>query len=211
MLEHMFTHFFPEWVLSVSLGQSCKDSTSNFWEQPIVHPTEESTKLSKFSDLFPLSSVKTVFHWEKPFKKSEAKLYGIPEERYKTTFWSLRPDFMVTYKDQLIILLDAKGGEVPSDTWNPPKELSYYRFLTECGQSFMKGFYYIIPEKYKDDCLRCLAKYFPPSQTIHTGFICWENFLSIIDDEMIHLTLDQLIKEMEGLKHLRDWQKAKRL
>jgi len=42
---------------------------------------------------------------------------------------------------------------------------------------------------------------------LHSGYICWEDLLSIIRDEIVRTVSDQVLKEMEGLKKLQEWQK----
>jgi hypothetical protein len=203
-----FTELFPEWVLSSALQKACKDTTE-LWDRPIIHPAVAPENLKKFSDIFP-SSLFTplVLHFERPFQKNEAKYYSIPPHDFEKYFWSLRPDFIILEEKQsLILLLEAKGGEVPDKAWKHPKEISYYRFLVKCNWS-QKGFYYIIPKKFSEGFKKCLtdAEYFEPSD-VHTGLIYWEDLLPIIDDEVTGTALDQVIKEMKGLEQLRKWKK----
>jgi hypothetical protein len=71
------------------------------------------------------------------------------------------------------------------------------------GQTFLD----IIPARHKDACRGCLTEYFAPSASVRTGFFIWEELLPIIYDKLIETALDQIIREMEGLKCLREWQR----
>jgi hypothetical protein len=53
----------------------------------------------------------------------------------------------------------------------------------------------------------CLAEYFPEEPNLRSGFVLWEDLLPIIGDEIIRTVSDQVLKEMEGLKKLQEWQK----
>jgi hypothetical protein len=150
---------------------------------------------------------------EKTFQKSEANKYGFlkkdDKDEYEKWFWSLRPDFIIQDENQsLLILLEAKGGEVPAKTWKHPKEHAYYQFLLKCKWP-QKGFYYIIPEKFSEECKNCLTndKHFEPSN-VPTGLIYWEDLLPIIGDEIMKIALKQVLNEMKGLEKLLNWQKA---
>ncbi|MGA2516477.1 MAG: hypothetical protein ABSG44_07990 [Thermodesulfobacteriota bacterium] len=219
MEEKEFTHKFPEWVLSASLAEACKlddtptYDTSKFWSQlNVVRDRNDLDKSKTFSELFHLPSSKPpMLYPEKAFAIEDAEYYGIRPDIFRSTFWSLRPDFLIQNKElSLIILLEAKGGEVPPKAWRDPKELRYYDFLCKCSLSY-KGFYYIIPQKSYGDCKRCLSnpKYFEPKKDIQTGMIFWEGLLDIIDDDLMKTSLDQVLRETEGLKTLREWQKDK--
>jgi hypothetical protein len=89
MAEIEFAHLFPEWVLSWSLHQACKNA-SEFWNLRIVHSVAEPENPKTFSILFPSSTKVPVLYFEKPFKKEEAEIYGIPEITYEMIFWGLR-------------------------------------------------------------------------------------------------------------------------
>jgi len=208
MEEISFTELFPEWLLSLALHKACKDTTE-LWDRPIIRPAIVPENLKKFSDIFPSLLVSpSMLHFERPFKKNEASYYGILPDDFKQHFWGLRPDFMIQEEKQsLIILFEAKGGEVPIKAWKDPKEISYYQFLLKCNW-YQKGFYYIIPKKFSESCKNCLtnAEYFEPSD-IHTGLIYWEDLLSIIYYEVIDTAIEQVIGEMKGLEQLQKWKK----
>jgi hypothetical protein len=105
------------------------------------------------------------------------------------------------------MLIEAKGGYVSQGTWKDPKELSYFRFLKECKVPGYKGFAYVIPAQYTCECLDCLGKYFSPSESVMTGFLLWEELLPLIYDKLMETAIDQVIKEMDGLRHLREWRR----
>jgi hypothetical protein len=207
MSESEFTECFPEWALSWSLKEVC-NGNPRFWNWPVVHPTRAPNQTKKFSDLFPLANT-PILIYEKPFVKGDWKTYGIPDEEYKKTFWSLRPDFAIEDNCRTLVLIEAKGGELRPRTWTNPKEHLYYDFLKKCGESIKnKGFYYIIPKKYANNCMSCLTdtKNFEPSENIQTGFICWESLLDLIYEKLIETMLDHVIfSGIEGLKKLRQW------
>jgi hypothetical protein len=205
MPEYEFTELFPEWALSWSLSEVCKEKPK-FWDWSIVHPTNEPDLAKKFSDLFNLIE-SPVLHFERPFTKEEWKVFKISDEYYKKTFWSLRPDFIIKDNKQSLVLLEAKGGKIQEKVWTHPKECSYFQFLKDCKVPLQKGFYYIIPRTYTEKCKNCLNKYFTPEDNIQTGFIYWEDLLPIINQRLTEMILDRLIDEIQGLKELRQWQK----
>jgi ribosomal protein S14 len=207
MPENEFTHLFPEWVLTWSLHQTCKD-TSGFWDFRIVHPGNEPDILTKFSTLFPSLAKAPMLYFEIPFEKEEAKIYGIPETNYEKTFWGLRPDFVIKDGEgSLILLLESKSGDKPEKIYTSPRERSYYEFLRQCNKTTRRGFYYVIPRAHLGFCRICLAEYFPEEPNLHSGFVLWEDLLSIIGDEIIRTVSDQVLKEMEGIKKLQEWEK----
>ena len=206
MPENEFTHHFPEWVLSWSLHQACKDA-SEFWNLPIVHSIDRPENPKTFSSLFPSLTKAPMVYFEKPFKKEEAEICGISEIDYEKTFWGLRPDFVIKDEDRSLILLESKSGDKPEKIYAFPKERSHYEFLRQCNKITNKGFYYVIPKVHAAFCKICLAEYFPKQPKLHSGFLCWEDLLSIIGDEIIKVVMDQMLKEMQGLQKLREWQK----
>lgn len=125
MSENEFTHLFPEWVLSWSLHQTCKD-TSGFWDLPIVHPTNEPDIPTKFSAFFPSLAKAPMLYFETPFENEEEKSCGIPETDYEKAFWGLRPDFVIKDGDRSLIILESKSGDKPEKIYSLPKERSYY-------------------------------------------------------------------------------------
>ena len=206
MRDH-FAELFPEWAVAWSLREAWRANAARFWTEARFHPTEAPGDVLRLADMFPEVSVAPSLRNERPFPKDGANRYGLGEDRYRSTFWGLRPDFVIEAEDaSLLLLIEAKGGHVPDGTWRDPKELSYFRFLDECTVPRRKGFSYIVPAKYAEACHNCLAQYFAPSARVPTGFLIWEELLPIIHDKLIETTLDQVIKEMEGLKRLREWQ-----
>lgn len=125
MSENEFTHLIPEWVLSWSLHQTCKD-TSGFLDLPIVHPTNEPDIPTKFSAFFPSLAKAPMLYFETPFENEEAKSCGIPETDYEKAFWGLRPDFVIKDGDRSLIILESKSGDKPEKIYSLPKERSYY-------------------------------------------------------------------------------------
>ena len=203
MADIEFAHLFPASVLSWSLHQACKDA-SEFWNLRIVHSVG-GHEPKVFSSLFPSLTKAPMLCFEKPFKKEEAEIYGVPEN-YEKTFWGLRPDFVIKDGDQSLILLESKSGDKPEKMYGFPKERTYYEFLRQCTKITNKGFYYLIPRAHAGFCKICLGEYFSQKPNIHSGFVCWEDLLSIIGDEIINTVSDQVSREMEGLKKLREWQ-----
>ena len=205
MAEIEVAHLFPESVLSCSLHQACKDA-SEFWNLRIVHSNGKPENPKTFSNLFPSLAKAPMLCFEKPFKKEKAETYGIPGINYERTFWGLRPDFVIEDGGQSLILLESKSGHKPEKIYGFPKERCYYEFLRQCNKIKNKGFYYVIPRAHVGFCRICLAEYFPEEPNLHSGFVCWEDLLSIIGDEIIGTVSDQVLKEMEGLKKLQEWQ-----
>jgi len=199
-------HLFPEWVLSWSLHQACMDA-SEFWNLRIVHSTNEPDIPKKFPAFFPSLAKAPMLCFEKPFKREETEIYGIPEMNYERTFGGLRPDFVIKDGDRSLIILQSKSGDKPEKIYAFPKERSYYEFLRQCNKITNKGFYYVIPKVHAAFCKICLAEYFPEEPNLHSGFVCWEDLLSIIGDEIISTALNEISKEIEGLKKLQEWQK----
>lgn len=206
MPEGEFTHLFPDWVLSWSFHQVCQDA-SEFWNLRIVHSIDEPEDPTTFSDLFPSLTKVPVLCFKKPFKQEEAEIYGIPEINYDSAFWGLRPDFAIKDGDRSLILLESKSGNKPEKIYAFPKERPYYEFLRQCNKIKKKGFYYVIPKVHVAFCRICLTEYFPEGPNLHSGYICWEDLLPIIGEEIISTGLNEVSKEMEGLKKLREWQK----
>jgi hypothetical protein len=103
--------------------------------------------------------------------------------------------------------LKSKSGDKPEKIYAFPKERSYYEFLRQCNDVASKGFYYLIPKVHVAFCRICLAEYFQGERNLHSGFVCWEDLLSVIGDEIIRTVLNEVSKEMEGLKQLRECQK----
>lgn len=206
MAEIEFAHLFPEWVLSWSLHQACKDA-SEFWNLRIVHSVGKPENPKTFSSLFPSSTKAPTLCFEKPFKKEEVEIYGIPEITYERIFWGLRPNFVINDGNRSLILLETKSGDKPEKIYAFPKERSHYEFLRQCNKIRNKGFYYVIPKAHVGFCRICLAEYFPEKPNLHSGFVCWEDLLSIISNEITRTVSDQVLKEMDGLKKLREWQK----
>ncbi len=204
MADIEIAHLFPASVLSWSLHQACKDA-SEFWNLRIVHSVG-GHEPKAFSSLFPSLTKAPMLCFEKPFKKEEAEIYGVPEN-YEKTFWGLRPDFVIKDGDQSLILLESKSGDKPEKIYGFPKERTYYEFLRQCNKMTNRGFYYFIPRAHAGFCRICLAEYFPEEPNLHSGFICWEDLLSIIGEEIIRTVSDQVLKEMEGLKQLQERKK----
>jgi hypothetical protein len=207
MADIEFAHLFPEWVLSWSLHQVCKD-VSEFWNLPIVHPTNKPGNPTKFSVLFPSLVKMPMLYFETPFRREEAKSYGIPETEYKKVFWGLRPDFVIKDDNKsLILLLESKSGDKPEKIYAFPKERSYYEFLRQCNTIQNKGFYYIVPKAHAGICKFYLTENFQPQQNLYSGLICWEDFFPIIHNEVMKTVLDQVFNEIEGLQKLQEWEK----
>jgi hypothetical protein len=107
-----------------------------------------------------------------------------------------------------LILLEAKGGQPGRGTWVDPKELRYYEFLKECEGATYKGFVYIVPAIAREDCMKCVRRYFMNVSSIRTGVIVWEDLLPVIHEQLMGAAVDYLLKNVEGVKHLRAWQRA---
>jgi hypothetical protein len=207
MTDIELAHLFPEWVLSWSLHQACKDA-SEFWNLPILHSIRRPENPKAFSTLFPSLTKAPMLCFEEPFRKEEAEIYGIPEINHERILLGLSPDFVIKDEDgSFIILLESRSGDKPEKIYSFPKERSCYEFLRQCNKITNRGFYYIIPKVHVGICKFCLAEYFPEEPNLHSGFICWEDLLSIIGDEITRVVLNEVSKEMEGLKKLREYQK----
>jgi hypothetical protein len=202
-----FTHLFPEWALSWALKRSTEEDPTLFWQYAIClrgSPTANGYPLSQLLGHIPLPALK----YERPFLKGEYGAFGIPKEDYQKRFWGLRPDFVVESSEHSVFLiLEAKGGQVADSIWKNPKEILYYRFLQSFKSCKTKGFFYIIPCLAVDSCAQCLSDQFSEDQSIFTGLITWEQLLPVIYDRLMETALDQVIREMEGLKVLRSWRK----
>ena len=205
MAEIEVAHHFPEWILSWSLHHACKDA-SEFLNLRIVH-SMGGHEPKTFSGLFPSLAKAPMLCFEKPIKKEEAEIYGIREMIYEKTFFGLRPDFVIKDGNRSLVLLEPKSGDKPEKIYAFPKERCYYEFLRQCNKIAKRGFYYVIPRAHAAFCRICLAEYFPEEPNLHSGFVLWEDLLSIIGNEIIKTVSDQVLKEMEGLKKLREWQK----
>jgi hypothetical protein len=206
---HRFAQFFPEWALSWSLRQATYQDSSQFWNHAKYVTPVESGKELLLSNFF-RNSTAPVLKYERSFLKTEAPYFGIDEETYRKTFWSLRPDFVAESHDaSVFLILEAKGGPLSDTTWKNPKELLYQRFLQASTIPRLKGLFYIIPRSAFDDCARCLTETFATDESITKGILIWENLLPVIYDQLIGTALDQVIKEMKGLEVLRSWQTSR--
>lgn len=208
-----FAHKFPEWALAYSLMKVCGGDdpilwrngvdASILWRNGVLHTEVGQGKLC---DLYPPPKGPLRLYYERSFDKFSAARYRIDDTKYQRTYWGLRPDFVVEGDDpSLMLLIEAKGGDAPK-RWENPKELPYYRFLEDTTWPSSKGFFYIVPKKDVPGCQKCLNDYFPGGAT-KTGWLVWEELLPIMGDKLIVTALDEIIKETEGLKLLREWQR----
>jgi hypothetical protein len=204
-MEEEFTQHFPEWVLCESLRKS-KDKFS-LWNSEVVRLINAPRQPKSFAQIF--SGIKNpCVKAERPFKKEECTYFGFGDKRdlYEKYYWSLRPDFLIEDSgNQLLLLLEAKGGEINPTAWKKPKEVSYYNFLKQCGEKFpIRGLFYIVPKKFFDNFRECLLKKeFQSDDSIRTGVIRWEDVVPEMYEELLGTAVDEILRNTEGLKALR--------
>jgi len=206
MLQEPFSHKFPEW----QLDQALKDAAGGplaFWHHAIVHSPNNSESLMSLAQWFP-GATDLVLENQAAFAKDAASQYGIDPERYRHTYWGLRPDFTVRSRDfSTVIFLEAKGC-VTGKSWIDPKAIRYYEFLKECNAATAKGLFYIVPSIVREDCIRCLRTYFSNEPSIRTGVIFWEDLLPLIHERLLRVAFGYILTNMEGIKSLYAWQCA---
>lgn len=124
---------------------------------------------------------------------------------YEKYFWSLRPDFVIEDPDnKLLLLLEAKGGEINPKAWLKPKDESYYGFLKECGERFSKrGFFYVVPRKFSENFRGCLLEKFQSDGSIRTGVIMWEDIALKMYEELLDTAVDVILQNTKGIEALR--------
>lgn len=204
-----FTYLFPEWVLSWSLQKAMKNEQNirSFWEIARYYPSTDSASGQSFPlrEFFPGPTFPPL-QAERAFVKNEATYFGIEETEYQKSFWSSRPDFVAESEGASVFLIfEAKGGKIDAKVWNNPKELGYYRFLKACTTRKVKGFFYIVPHQSLARSIECLKGQFEKDSLITTGVLIWEELLSLIYNQLLETVIDQVLNEMEGLRHLRHW------
>jgi hypothetical protein len=196
-----FAHLFPEWALTWSLRKSCNKDASRLWREIQFYPAGGQSKTT-LAEAFPTPTVPRLLH-ERAFLKKDQQRYGIDVGRYESTFWSLRPDFTFESADQsLLLLLEAKAGVISSSAWKHPK-VAYRQFLEECANPQRKGFFYIIPQEYAENFRKCLTEHF--AGPVQTGLFLWEDLLPVIYEKLMETAIDQVAKEMDGLRKIRAW------
>lgn len=210
MLQEPFSHKFPEWQLEQALKEATNRSPAAFWERLIVHFQHNPDAPTSLARWFPdAAAASLVLENQAAFAKDGALRYHIDPERYRQTYWGLRPDFTVQSPDlSTLIFLEAKGGQPNPATWIDPKELRYYEFLQECKAAMSKAFLYIVPAIEKQACANCLSTYFSSNPSIRVGIIFWEDLFPVIHERLIGVALDYILINMEGVKLLRAWQRG---
>jgi hypothetical protein len=127
---------------------------------------------------------------EASFPADGPTLYGITDvERYQKTFLSLRPDFKLELDGDLLVLLEAKGGQAPPRRGVRCKEDNYYDLLRECSKPLKRGFYYVVPQESGDSFLATVTERFASSTAIHTGVIYWEDLLQLMGDALMDVAI----------------------
>ncbi len=208
MTETEFSHLFPEELLALSLHRACQDA-SKFWSLPIIRSVVNSEVPEKFSDLYPPSTKASMLCFQKPIDREEAERFGVSPMDYGRSFWWLRPDFLIKNGNDSLIILEAKSGDKPERIYSVPAEWPYYEFLWRCSKVSKRGFYYIVPRAHVSFCKVCLGEYFREEPSQHAGFICWEDLLSVIGDDLVRTVSEQISREADGLRSLLDsWRKA---
>ncbi len=67
-----------------------------------------------------------------------------------------------------------------------------------------------MPAKFCQDCHKFLDKsYFHSDPKVKVGTISWEDLLPLMHDRILEIVIDSIMKETDGLKHLREWQKRR--
>jgi hypothetical protein len=203
-----FTQQFPEWALAWALKLATRDDPSRFWAHAVYRPLGGEAIERPLAQLL-ADGAAPQLKYERALTKNEAAHFGVEEEVYGKTFWSLRPDFLVESEGALLIF-EAKGGQIRAEaTWRNPKELVYHRFLQACTTPKTRGLFYVVPRASADDCAKCLRDEFPLDASITMGVLTWEQLLPLIYDSLIETALDQVIKELKGLEQLREWRRGK--
>ena len=198
-------HLFPEWALSWSLRLASERDPKAFWDLATYRPAGEAAPPEQLSRHITQPSPPALLY-ERALTRDEAARFGIDEEVYRRTFWSLRPDFVVEADEgSTFLILEAKGGQLSDAVWRNPKELLYHRFLQACTTFKTKGLFYIVPGEAAEKCANCLRSQFPEDSSIAMGVLTWEGLLPMIYERLVETALDQVIREMEGLKCLRAW------
>lgn len=209
-MEDGFMELFPEWVLCESLKKS-KDKLS-LWNSGVVRLINARYQPKSFAEIFP-GMRDPGLKVERPFKKEECTYFGFGDKKdlYEKYYWSLRPDFLIEDQgNQLLLLLEAKGGKINPTAWKKPKEVLYYDFLKQCGEKFStRGLFYIVPRKFFDNFIECLQKKeFQSDESIRTGVIIWEDIVSEMYEELLGTAIDEILQNTEGLKALRKFKEG---
>ncbi len=134
MKADSFTHMFPEWVLSDSLWEACKQDATRLWKQDVVQLCGEKSARS-LASIFDISEAPKFFR-EDPFPKPSecAARFQISDQKRCESFWGLRPDFSFFLINSVCVFLEAKSGETsPFKRSGRPKETRYYELLHESG------------------------------------------------------------------------------
>lgn len=196
---------FQEWHLAEALAQLGKAEA--FWSRPIVHTTSAESP-SSLARLFQAPPPLNFAH-QAPLLREDAAGFGFNDPEYfRRTFWGLRPDFTLRAED-VIVFLEAKGRSTPPRTWTNPKEAIYYRFLREANVG-KKGCCYVIPRSSEDSCRTCLAQYFQGQSDVCVGYILWEDFLPMLAPDLLQVAVDEMVRVIDGLRYLREWQRQAR-
>ena len=198
-------HLFPEWALSWSLRLASERDPKAFWDLATYRAVGEAGAHERLRRHFTQPSPPALLY-ERALTRDEAARFGIDDEVYRRTFWGLRPDFVVEADaESVFLILEAKGGQLGDAAWRNPKELLYHRFLQACKTLKTKGLFYIVPDEAAEKCANCLRDQFPEDSSIAMGVLTWEGLLPMIHERLMETALDQVIREMEGLKCLRAW------
>jgi hypothetical protein len=204
-----FCHLFPEWQLCKALEQAC-DGDSRFWQAPVVRPVFEPEMPVPFSNLYQAATTPNL-RSERGFPVDGAHVYGIPDpEGYKRKYLALRPDFTMQCDDALLVLLEAKSGQVPPKCGARCKEDTYYELLQECSRPAQRGFFFIVPQKFGASFISCVIERFPPRPPVQTGVVYWEDLIELIYGHLMDQAVGEIIKLSQGIEHLRSWRKARK-
>ena len=134
------------------------------------------------------------FAFDKGFKPEERG--KIEEQRFKSTYWSLRPDFRFRTKDgtrQLFI--EGKGG--PPSRYDKEQAIHYLGFIHESGST--GALVYLVPEEARSwvRLLHQVAESGGPK----TGVLYWDkSFLQQISTELLHVITESQVGPMNLLK-----------
>ena len=109
---------------------------------------------------------------------------------------------------KFLFLIEVKGGPLfQKKYWENPKEIRYFNFLKDAKNYNEKGFLYIIPKQYEDQCKHCLKSIFKDSNGIIIGYGIWEEMLEFISNSINVVFIDWLVAQSKGINILSQWKK----
>ncbi|MBI3735420.1 hypothetical protein HY256_02785 [Candidatus Sumerlaeota bacterium] len=195
-MNEVYAHLCPEWILQEALKEWCNDK-ARFWNEPIF----AILKGGSWSDQISLASqFQSPDEYpqllsEDPLPEHGFDRYGIPEDKYRKYYWSLRPDFSVGLKNNAfdsLVFLEAKGKSL---TWKR-REAEYFSFL-EAANVSKGGFFYIVPRQCIEDCQRQIQKFCWTNDKVTIGYTNWEQFGRDFAKQLLNKLIDWRKREMD--------------